>query len=685
MSAGADQMRKGEGKAAEMPATGTKTAETKTTGTDTKAGNKKAAGNKPTGMKTGRKKISEKKTAENKAEKKAGDRKLGSKGGEEKVAGRQRRRAVAPLSKPVEHRNLILDGLGVSTGIGIGEVHVIEAGDVHVPEYEIADSDIEAELERFVAAREKAERQLKKLKTKSLDLHGSAAEEMGFLLDAHLQMLSGSRVTRGVEQRIRQHRQNAEAAVQAEISKVAQEFAGLGDAYLAARASDVREVGARLLRNLTQTPYEAFKHLPPGSILVAEELTPSDTALLDPKLTHGFVTVLGGAESHTAIMARSLGLPAVLGVTELLSLVKNGDIIIIDGKAGRVIINPSADLLADYRRRQDELERNAKQLARLRKLPAVTRDGRRIGLLANLELPREVAMAAQAGAEGIGLVRTEFLFMNRADLPSEDEQYRALREIVEGMEGRPVTIRTLDVGGDKLAVSLGDKMGASANPALGLRAIRLSLRERDLLDTQLAAILRASTHGPVRILLPMISSVGEVKQVREALLQVAKRLKRRGLKLPDPLPSVGVMIEVPGAALAADALAQVSDFFAIGSNDLTMYTLAIDRGEEQVAHLYNPLHPAVLRLIQFATEAALRSGIQISICGEIAGDPRYTALLLGLGIQDLSMASTSLPRVKQRVRNMDFVAATRCARLIMDQADMGRIAMLLDDFNALAV
>jgi phosphotransferase system enzyme I (PtsI) len=584
-----------------------------------------------------------------------------------------------------EGGSVMLEGLGVSPGIGIGELHVLDRGDVHIPEYEISKDQVEAELQRVVVAREKAERQIKKLKTKSLDLHGSAAEEMGFLLDAHMQMLSSSRVTRGIEHRIKSELLNAEAAVQAEISKVAQDFAALGDAYLAARATDVREVGSRLLRNLTQTPYQAFKHLPVGSIVVAEELTPSDTALLDPKSIFGFATVLGGAESHTAIMARSLGIPAVLGIAELLTQAKPGETIIIDGNAGRVILNPSQAQLDDYHRRQLELERNTRQLARLRKVPAVTLDGRRIGLLANLELPREVEMALNAGAEGVGLVRTEFLFMNREDLPSEDEQYKALREIVEGMDGRPVTIRTLDVGGDKLAVSLRDKLGPSANPALGLRAIRLSLKERDLLDTQLAAILRAAVHGTVRILLPMISSVSEVKQVREALLQVAKRLKRRGAKLPDPLPSVGVMIEVPGAALAADSLAQVSDFFAIGSNDLTMYTLAIDRGEEQVAHLYNPLHPAVLRLIQFATEAALRGGIQISVCGEIAGDPRFTPLLLGLGIQDLSMASSSLPRVKQRIRNIDFVAATRCARLIMDQSDMGRIAMLLDDFNALAV
>jgi phosphotransferase system enzyme I (PtsI) len=582
-------------------------------------------------------------------------------------------------------REILLEGLGVSAGIAIGEAHVVEIGVVNVPDYEIAAESVDAELERFRDALAKSERQLRKLKKKSAELHGAAAEELEFLLDAHLQMLSGSRVVRGVEKRIIETQQNAEAAVQAEINAVAHDFEHLNDPYLSARAKDVREVGDRLLRNLTKTPFEAFKHLPEGAVVIAEELTPADTALLDPKRIHGFATELGGAESHTAIMARSLALPAVLGLAGLTSAIRTGDIVIIDGAGGRVFINPTAARLEEFHRRQLELEKTERILSRLKKLPAITRDGQRIGMLVNLELPRELDMALAAGAEGIGLLRSEFLFMNRVDLPSEDEQAEAYRTLVEGMEGKPVTIRTLDVGGDKLAPSLRDRLGETANPALGLRAIRLGLQERPLLETQLAAILRASAFGPVRILLPMISSLSEVKQVREILLQVAKRLKRRGVKMADPLPPMGVMIEVPGAALAADALAQVSDFFAVGSNDLTQYTLAIDRGEEQVAHLYNPLHPAVLRLIQFATEAALRARIPISVCGEIAGDPKFAPLLLGLGIQDLSMAPVNLPRVKQRIRNIDYLAATRCARLIMDQWDTGRIAMLLDDFNALAV
>jgi phosphotransferase system enzyme I (PtsI) len=576
------------------------------------------------------------------------------------------------------------DGVGVSSGIAIGTVHLVESGAVHVPEYQIEAHQVVDEQARFAKAVALSQKQIRKLGAKAAGLHGAAAEEIGILLEAHLLMLSGSRVLRGVELRIERDRINAEAAVQAEISAVAQEFAALDDAYIAARAHDVREVGDRLIRNLTKTPYTAFSHLPEGTILVAEELTPADTALMDPRLIGGFATLLGGAESHTAIMARSLGLPAVLGVAGLLGAMRNGETLIVDGDEGWVILRPRADTLAEYRRRQGAHERDKRVLARLSGLPAVTRDGILIALFANLELPRELAAGIEAGAQGVGLLRTEFMFMNRDSLPDEEEQYQALKALVEGLDGRPITARTLDVGGDKLAQALAGLHGPGANPALGLRAIRLSLKERPLLDAQLGAMIRAAAHGPLRILLPMISSLTELKQVREAMHVIARRLKRRGCKLPDPLPPLGVMIEVPGAALAADALAQEADFFAIGSNDLTMYTLAIDRGEEQVAHLYNPLHPAVLRLIQFATEAALRARIPVSVCGEIAGDPRYTPLLIGLGIRELSMAGQSLPRVKQRIRSLDFLSAARCARLIMDQSDTGRISALLDDFNALA-
>ncbi len=578
-------------------------------------------------------------------------------------------------------RERVHEGLAVSPGVAIGMVFVRESGDVQVPEYLIPTGRLDDETQRLQDAVGRALKQVGKLKAKALNYHGAAAEELGYLLDAHLQMLNSSRLIGGIERVIREDRRNAEAAVMAEVSIIAQEFAAMEDPYLRTRAQEVREVGHRIIRNLTRSEFTSFDSLPKDSIILAEEITPADTALMDPARVAGFASVLGGAEGHTAIMARSLGLPAVVGVPDLMQEVANGDQVIVDGSNGLVIVNPSAARLADYRDRLKALAREARALARLRKVAAVTRDEERVVLQANIELPRELGQATTAGAEGIGLLRTEFLFMNRTDLPGEDEQFVALAEIIGGMAGRPVTVRTLDVGGEKLASALGDRVLEEPNPALGLRAIRLSLKERSLLDTQLCAILRASALGPVRILLPMISAPQEVREVRKAVEQAARRLKRRGVKIGEPLPPLGVMIEVPGAALGADALARTCDFFAIGTNDLTMYTLAIDRTEETVAHLYNPLHPAVLRLIQFAVEAALRARLPVSVCGEMAGDPRYTALLLGLGVRELSMVANALPRVKNRILKLDMQAAMRRAQIIMDQSDAGRIATLLDDFN----
>jgi phosphoenolpyruvate-protein phosphotransferase (PTS system enzyme I) len=578
----------------------------------------------------------------------------------------------------------VFHGLGVSPGIAIGPAHVSDHFDVAVAEYQLEPEQIADEAARFAAALATSVKQLRKLKTKAQTLPDAAAEEMGYLLDAHLSMLSNSRLVRGVEKRIAEQRRNAEWAIQTEIAEIGESFAGMRDAYLAARFDDIRVVGMRLIRNLVKTPFEAYSNLPQGTIVLAEELTPADTALLDPRRIAGFATVLGGAESHTAIMARALGLPAVVGVAALLTNRATPDSAIIDGSSGTVVVNPLPATVARYRARQEQLGAEKRQLQKLRRLPAVTRDGVEIQLEANLELPRELDQAVNAGAAGLGLVRTEFLYMNRDDLPDEEEQFQAFRGLLRGMDGRVVTVRTLDIGGEKIAdVLAGVTGGGGANPALGLRAIRLSLKERRLLDAQLAAMLRAAAYGKLRILLPMICTVGEVRRVREAMLQVARRLRRRGIVIADPLPPLGVMIEIPGAALAADALAAEADFFALGTNDLIQYTLAIDRGDEQVAYLYDPLHPAVLRLIQFAIEAAHRGRIPISVCGEIAGDPRFTALLLGLGIRELSMAPASIPRVKQRIRSIDTVAASRRARAIMDQWDPGRIATLLDDFNAL--
>jgi phosphotransferase system enzyme I (PtsI) len=357
--------------------------------------------------------------------------------------------------------------------------------------------------------------------------------------------------------------------------------------------------------------------------------------------------------------------------------VNANDVVIVDGHKGDVVVRPKEATLQHYKHEFARQQREIRRLKTLKNVPSVTTDGTPIALQANLELPREVEAAIKAGAAGIGLLRTEFLFMNRPDLPDEDEQFDVLRKLVHQLDGRPVTVRTLDVGGEKLATALGDALGESANPALGLRAIRLGLKEPKLLDAQLAAILRASAYGPVRILIPMISSVGQMKQVRERLVQIERRLQRRHVKLPARLPPLGAMIEIPGAALAADALAKVCDFFAIGSNDLTQYTLAIDRGDDRVADLYEPFHPAVLRLIQFTAAAAWRANIPVSLCGEMAGDPQATALLLGLGLRELSMAPLRLPAVKFEITQTSIQRAAAFAEMVMNHSDEGEIRALL--------
>lgn len=585
------------------------------------------------------------------------------------------------MTPPPKERIII--GLGVSPGIAVGQVHVRESGSIAVPEYAIKAGEVDGETKRLDAALKTAQRQIGRLKSKAGSMPPSAAEEMGFLLEAYEQMLGDSRLVRGSYRRIKDDRINAEAAVQAEINDITEGFAALGDSYIAARMDDIREVAERIIRALTQTHVRPLNTVPKGSIIISEEMTPADTAQLNPKRVLGFAAVLGGAQGHTAIMARALGLPAVLGAPELLSAVRSGDLVVIDGNQGRIIVNPKPSTLAAYEAKQADHRRKLARLVRLRRQPSITRDGVDISLGCNVELPIEMPGVISAGAQSIGLLRSEFMFMNRADIPNEDEQFHILKDIVETMNGRTVTIRTLDIGGEKLAQSITEDIGESAQSALGLRGIRLSLKKPELLEAQIAAILRAGALGPVRILLPMVSSVREVIKTREIIKKVATKLKRKKVAFADPLPPVGVMIEVPSAALTADALAAVSDFFAVGSNDLTMYTLAIDRTDEQVAGLYNPLHPSVLRLIQFTAESALRCRIPISICGEVAGDPRFTALLLGLGIHELSMSAHALPAVKQRVREIELTAAQNRAHFIMSQTDPGRITMLLDDFNAL--
>ena len=585
-------------------------------------------------------------------------------------------------SKSLSRKEKTFKGLGVSPGVAVGPAHVREFGTAEAPRYRIKRSTARSEVQRFFSAVEKAKNQLKSLKEKAKTLPEATAEELGYLMDAHLHMLDGSRLLRGVERRIKEDLVNAESAVQDEILETAKSFSVMKDTYLSARMDDINEVGSRLIRCLTKAPFAPFSNLQKNTIIIAEEITPADTALIDPKKVSGFATMLGGAEGHTAIMARSLILPAVLGITSLRPVIREGDIVIVDGDVGRLIVNPKKSTLSKYEKKQAVIRRQVRDLVRIKKLPSKTLDELQITLLANIELPRETKNVLQNGAAGIGLVRSEFMYMNRDDLPTEEEQYKFLSSIVKSMKGRPVTIRTLDVGGEKLATSLGGHLQPSPNPALGLRAVRLSLKFPDLLRTQLAAILRANVHGPVRILIPMISSPDEIVEVKKILTEVAKKLRRQGFRVSSKVPPLGAMIETPAAAMSSDHLSGVCDFFAIGTNDLTMYTLAIDRGDDQVAEMYNSVHPSILRLIQFSVQSALKSGMSMSICGEIAGDERYTALMIGLGVRELSMAPASLLRVRQRIRYVNADATRVLAPSVMEAPHSEKINALIDKFNS---
>jgi len=587
----------------------------------------------------------------------------------------------------------VLAGIPVSPGIAIGPVFDTTEAEADPSatalHRKIAAADAEAEAARLEEAADASRRQLAKLKARLAVLPEEAQEELGPLLDAYAQMVGNSRLMRGARKRIADGLVTAETAVAEEAETIAAGIMALGGddrAGLKRRAEEVREIARRLHRNLTRAPFRSFSDLPQGAILVSEALTPADAALISPARLAAVATDEGGADGHTAIMLRALGLPAVLGALGLTEAAQPGDMAVVDGGAGTVTLNPSAATLAAARRGVQAYAREKQRLARLRRLPAETVDGETVELQANQEIPAELPLIAQSGAAGIGLLRSEFLFMNRETLPDEDAQAEAYAAAVEAMNGDSVTIRVLDWGGEKEIEALASAgvvpYVADANPALGVRGIRLLLRQTDLFETQLAAILRVATLGPVRILLPMVTTPAEVRAAREVYERVVRRLRRRGVPLPEKLPPLGIMIETPGAALAADALALEADFFAIGTNDLTMYTLAVDRSETSVAPLYDPLHPAVLRLVQFATEAALRLRMPVSVCGEVAGNPQLVPLLIGLGVRSLSMNAGSVPRVKQAVRAVGIDDCARFARRVMEQSDLERIRELVAEFAA---
>jgi phosphotransferase system enzyme I (PtsI) len=600
-----------------------------------------------------------------------------------------------PAARVERRGERTLAGMAVSPGIAIGIAFAASEPAMVFSRGKIQPGAVETEIARLDSAVHTSRKQLGKLRAKLNALPEDSQKEIAPLLDAYMQMLGPSRLLRQAKKRITDMLVTAETAVLDEVEIVADAMLAVPDDPLARsrdemearqrRSDEIRETGRRLLRNLTAAPFRSFATVPHGAILVAETLRPADAALIDPAKIAGLATEEGGTDGHTAIMLRALGVPAVLGAHGLLAALSAGTPVVLDGTTGQIVLNPKAETLARARRDISAYARERQRLTRLRRLPADTTDHEHVELQGNLELLAELPLVAQSGAAGIGLFRTEFLFMNRATLPDEAAQTEIYRTVLEAMDGDAVTIRVLDWGGEKDIDALSSAglvpEKPDHNPALGVRGLRLLLRQPELFETQLAAILRASKFGQVRVLLPMVTNTGEVRTAREIYERVARRLRRKGEKLPEQLPPLGIMIETPGAALAADALALEADFFAIGTNDLTMYTLAVDRAASDVAMLYDSLHPAVLRLIQFATEAALRMRMPVSVCGEMAGNPKLVPLLLGLGLRSFSMNASAVPRVKQAVRAVSIDACARFARRVMEQSDAERIQELVRAFT----
>ncbi len=558
-----------------------------------------------------------------------------------------------------------IHGLAVARGIAIGRAVLVASSRVDVAHYFIEASQVESELQRITSARQSVMQEVQRLHQ---SVPKDAPPELAALLEVHMMMLQDEMLADGVKHWVTDRLYNAEWALTSQLEVVTRQFDEMEDAYLRERKGDLEQVVERLLRHMKGLPTTLPQPTPRKTsswqqdqllddshdvplVLIAHDLSPADMLQFKQSVFTGFVTDVGGKTSHTAIVARSLDIPAVVGARNASHLVRQDDWVIIDGDAGVIIVGPSPIILAEYgfKQRQADLERE--RLARLKHTPAVTLDGQKIHLMANIELPEDTTMALAMGAMGVGLFRSEFLFMGReGQLPNEEEQYQAYKRAVEGMKGLPVTIRTVDVGADK-PLDRTAKDEAHLNPALGLRAIRWSLADPSMFLSQLRAILRAAAHGPVNLLIPMLAHAREIHQTFQLIAQARQQLDKQ--QKPHGPVRVGAMIEVPAAALTLPLFLKYFDFLSVGTNDLIQYTLAIDRADEQVAHLYDPLHPAILHLLADTIAKGAAAGKEVGLCGEMAGDPTLTRLLLGMGLRHFSMHPTQLLRVKQEVLRSD--------------------------------
>ena len=558
-----------------------------------------------------------------------------------------------------------LHGIPVSRGIAIGRAYLIAPAALDVDHYLIEPDRIDAEIDRFHAAQEAVHAELDALRD---DLAADAPSEMGAFINVHSMILNDAMLVQETIDLVRTRRYNVEWALTEQLEILSRHFDDIEDEYLRERKADIEQVVERVLKALAGAPSTATLVVQSAAtnghnemIVVAHDIAPADMLQFKTQAFKGFVTDLGGRTSHTAIVARSLGIPASVGVQQASALIRQNDLIIVDGDHGIVIVDPAPIVLEEYSYRQSEKVLEQRKLQRLKFSPTQTLDGTKIELCANIELPDDAQVAVEAGAMGVGLFRTEFLFMNhKHQLPEEEEQFEAYRRAIELMNGKPVTIRTIDVGADKPLESMsgGDGYETAPNPALGLRAIRWSLSEPQMFMTQLRAILRASAFGPTKILIPMLAHAQEIDQTLDLIQEAKRQLDDAGIAY-DPNVQIGAMIEIPAAAIAVRLFLKRLDFLSIGTNDLIQYTLAIDRADNAVAHLYDPLHPAVLNLIAFTLREAKRAGVPVSVCGEMAGDPTVTRLLLGLGLTEFSMHPSQLLVVKQEILRSNLKAFER--------------------------